>query len=287
MRNFRCAALAAASLVFAAIPASAQSSIEELRPVTNWNLDYAEDSCGLSRNFGSADAPVTLLMRQYAPGAPLALTVVGRRTMRANLDAEVHFGPGDNGNARLMTAIELQLENGLNGVQAQTYAPSDNPVGADASAQWIAVSGVFDGDIRLETGSLQPAFNALEECQYSLLEYWGLDAEAHRSLQQRANMRTGDEWVGTALLRMPDSAANAARNSTQWMLFFVGADGDITACRALSPNTFEQFATHFCAMAVERGSAIPAVSAQGEAIASVLSFGLDVRTSAEPFYTDN
>ena len=52
-------------------------------------------------------------------------------------------------------------------------------------------------------------------------------------------------------------------------------------------NTFEQFATHFCAMAVERGSAIPAVSAQGEAIASVLSFGLDVRTSAEPFYTDN
>lgn len=75
-----------------ACPAIAQErTAEALIPSSAWNLDMAEDSCALSRNFGDDASSVMLQMRQYAPGAPFVTTVVSQRNLQASINPVVYL----------------------------------------------------------------------------------------------------------------------------------------------------------------------------------------------------
>ncbi len=287
-----------AALVVSGPAAAQQQEVETLAPVSAWNLDMAQDSCALSRNFGNEEFPVMLQMRQYAPGAPLVTTIVSQRGLNRDMDPDVYFGPASNA-AGPQSVLRLELDDGLKGARVQIdpgagtdgrpFLAQNDTVRdrAEAALEYLFVGDLFENDIRLATGPMQAPMAAMRDCQLSLLEYWGFDPEVQQSLSRDADATNRNEWVDVALRRMPDRLVEASRGKFQYVLFFTDDEGRIASCRALSPGDHQEFAASFCELAVSRGRVAPTLNAAGEGTSGVLVYGLATRTQAEPFYTDN
>ena len=50
-----------------------------LQPVSTWQLDYADESCRLGRQFGDLQNPTTLLFEQASPGYSMSMVVISPR----------------------------------------------------------------------------------------------------------------------------------------------------------------------------------------------------------------
>src|SRR5436305_5440572 len=64
------------------LAAPTPSAADVLHPIQNWVVDYREDQCLATREYGSADKPITLAIRP-APNGETYELLVGRK----------HFGP--------------------------------------------------------------------------------------------------------------------------------------------------------------------------------------------------
>jgi hypothetical protein len=82
--------------IFAAMP-TAPVIAEILQPIGNWLLDYREDQCLASRDYGRPDKPITLGVRPAPNGETYELLVSQRRAgpeFATELKGAVDFGHG-------------------------------------------------------------------------------------------------------------------------------------------------------------------------------------------------
>ncbi|WP_133303922.1 hypothetical protein [Aurantiacibacter aquimixticola] len=251
-----------------------------LEPLTNWNLDYAEDSCALSRNFGDAAAPTLLETRQYAPRAPYIATVLRKEPLASDMRPSLFFGPIDdvlsNGGSSLIEldeyrGVRAELPTTLGLSERSSFDIEDDPRDAgEAALEWLAIEGVFADKVQLATGSMHPALSAMRECQSQLVASWGFDPVEQTTLSAAAEMDYDDRWISRAMRR---ASRRDGPIGSAYLLFFADAEGDITACRALSPQYRSSGVDTFCEVAVEDGSVTQASNASGEPVGSFVVFG--------------
>lgn len=81
-------------------PAFANSEKEPIRlqPSSPWRVDYADDFCQLTRDFGENDQLVRLVFNKYGPGEGYRLTIVGNlvKTRKSEEEGIIRFGPSEN-----------------------------------------------------------------------------------------------------------------------------------------------------------------------------------------------
>lgn len=121
--------------------------------------------------------------------------------------------------------------------------------------------------IRLETGSLRGAMEALQACTDDLLLSWGLDWEKHQTMTRRAAPAgPAFEWIPTGVVGFQDFAAfGGARNPFRVM---VGADGKPTSCQAQWVSLDARKNERICEGIMQNGNFLPALDAAGEPMAS-------------------
>lgn len=92
------AASAAAAMAMIAAPHAASSAASEPRvftPTSPWNLDYADESCALTRAFADSEAEILLEMRQYSPADDFEVTVATKSKIMRSLAKSYRFSQGD------------------------------------------------------------------------------------------------------------------------------------------------------------------------------------------------
>ena len=83
--------------------------------------------------------------------------------------------------------------------------------------------------VRVETGSLRAAIEALQACADDLLTVWGLDAEKHKTMTAPPIMNPNPDGVlpqGT----VPFSEFGKFSGGANQVRLLIGADGKVTAC---------------------------------------------------------
>ena len=66
-----------------------------LEPSSNWELDYAPDSCALRRTFGEGDRQTQLEMRRFSPSTTLQTTVATKAAKIARRSYRFRFGDAE------------------------------------------------------------------------------------------------------------------------------------------------------------------------------------------------
>ena len=119
--KFRLTALGAAC---AAAPAPAHADVYppqiaardatvKLEPASPWNIDFAQNSCRLTRLFGTSDEPHLLIIDQSAPTDIFGLTLAGREVRHFRRARSIGLGlerdePGeDEERPILMAGVDL------------------------------------------------------------------------------------------------------------------------------------------------------------------------------------
>ena len=200
-------------IVAVSVPAlgKAKPDLLVLKPSSAWHIDYAADSCRITRQFGEAPDQVSVVLNRYSPEEFVRMVVSGEPVKLSGSSgvAKVQFGPNEEvqslnysngksgefpalvftGPIRIapMTPVELALqEKSFKKQKNKVYlaiipAPISGP--RQSAVRYLELNKPLHRAVRLETGSMRAPLSALDKCVDELTTHWGIDVEKHKNLR--------------------------------------------------------------------------------------------------------
>lgn len=286
--------LAAAALI--SIPASAAKDdpdrADMLQPSTKWQLDYADNSCRLAREFGEGGSRVLIAVEQFGPSDEFIVTLSGRPVAVASRarSAELRFGSmlvnqsksflaGDMAEygrtllfsgATLTPEVESTPENSENDVVRSALPTID--IDAASKADYIAVH-YGNRAVAFNTGELSAPLKALNQCSLDLLTEWGLDAARHKTLTRATFWANRPEIVLELIKAYPRKALWEGRQGMFQMRVLVDENGKMTDCTLVSATVTKNLESPACD-AIRKARFEPALDAAGIAMLSYYLTGI-------------
>ncbi len=282
MPLFRSLSLMSLCLVGFCETSFAQDEPGRLEPVSDWVLDYADESCALRRAFGDQQSPVYLEMRQFQPGYNIQFTVYGDELSMRSRPVEFSVEP-DTGPRVAASAYSVNFAESGRGIlfEGNLYPSEileeDNAPGSwslerlqarEAEVQGIAVGQVFEHQMFLATGRLSGVMNAMRTCLDELMTHWGIDPEAHHDLTRAATPRNQESWARLIASRYPTAALRRGEGGNVKVRVMVGADGRPDECVVSDAIADESLQEAACEDMLTHAQFDPALDANGQPIRS-------------------
>lgn len=261
--------------------ASAVPVVQTFTPLKSWNVDYADDSCALRREFTSGEDNVLFEMRQFAPGDAFTATAAstsfrpGLRPLRVRFlpDTMSHVAAASNAlnyPNRLFgyswNDTFMPLEKGSDKLQVIGSIP--DTISREKAVQGIELSEGLRRTILLTTGEMKRPMDGMRKCMDELLTHWGIDAVAHRTLSRRAVAKDQQKWAQVIQNRYPDEMLRLSKGGIVRVRIMVGIDGQPTSCHMQVRSQDPSFETTACAGIMKAARFEPALDAGGKPIAS-------------------
>jgi TonB family protein len=254
-----------------------------LPPTSQWVVDYADDSCRMSRQFGSDRQEVLLVFDRYGPGEEFRLTVGGPmfKDKSEERSLSIQFGPKEPVQRKEYFAGELGKKRPaliLRGsMRVAPYLGTQTPIDPsqqpqigrerEAAITYVQLGRPLFKPMRLETGSMRKPFEALDKCIDELMTHWGIDVARHSTITRKAiPLNSPGNWVTDR-----DYPATAATNGQRGIVNFrlsVGPDGTPTECRIQESTRPKEFDDAVCKAMMKRAKFAPALDKEGKPIAS-------------------
>jgi TonB family protein len=239
--------------------------VAPLTPSSPWNVDYAENECGLLRTFGTGDDQIILRIARSASEDDFDLVIAGANLPRLPYRITLNVG---------LEPSELSVESpgystDVPGNSMRFLRSLDVGGGIFAGLPSARVIRIAAGryQARLAVGEMAGALRALDVCRTDLFTEWGVDMALARSLVS-APVEAGDtsSWV------TPDDYPPASiRNNETGLVTVVlaiSAEGGVTNCRVASSSSFAALDETACRVLSERGRYNPAIGSGGVPVAS-------------------
>jgi Gram-negative bacterial TonB protein C-terminal len=259
-----------------------------LSPTSNWEVNYADDSCRMGRRFGSGADEVTIIFDRYAPGDAFRLVLAGKRFDNApeGRTLEVQFGPselvqkleyfpGSIGKSQPSVSIRPSLRiapfspgetEKLRTSPPNTLLPRIGP-GREAAVTFIALGRPLPKPVRLATGSMRKPFEALDTCVNELMTHWGIDVARHATVVRGVTPVTSPgKWMTSSDYPL-GMLVSGGRGIVNFRLS-VGEDGKPIACHIQQSTRPKAFDDAVCAAMMRRARFYPALDKDAKPIAS-------------------
>lgn len=258
--KFKCLVVAGCLAAAVAQPAAAKDALV-LEPSSRWELDYAKDSCALRRMFGEGDQKAQLEMRRFQPGLGLQTSIVTnamrmtKRDFRYRFDPQTEWRDAELANYAYFAEdfegviftprwFDLPIGEKAKDEEIEQFLKTADLQALEAAAgeqvQSITVSRAFKDDLVLRTGPLKAPLIAMNACIDELLNHWGIDVAAHKTLTRPATAKNADE-MGRRIPYPPKMLAKGLPGIVNVRLE-VDAEGRVSGCHIqmeLSDSAFE------------------------------------------------
>lgn len=279
------------AILSAPVPAQAKRKVVQLRPSSNWHVNYSDDSCRLARQFGEGAQTATLIMDQFGPGQRFSLTLAGSVFKPAGgswSSISLKFGPSENAQEvpfffgslgklpaffpqeGMRIASPSKLEQKALSLSKHFDDVILTPIGADriAAVTELDIDGPLKHPVRLFLGSMTEPFSALDRCIDELLTHWGVDPEKFTT--QSRPLKFAPK-IGELISEHDYPLAMLSRG-TRAMVYFrlsVDATGLPTACHVQQSTGPKVFDDTVCRVFMRRARFEPALDVDGKPFASV------------------
>lgn len=259
----RMSLIVVAAAILAATPGPTAAA--PLTPLKPWVLDYAENQCNASRQYGSAKDPIVLVIRPAPNGQFYELLVgsseVGPRYAE-ELKGSVDFGQGP------IKAWLLHF--GAKGKKLDVYAYR-------ISASEMAHAGRAGGVNFVAKDTIARSFtldqmaellSGLEKCTEDLKRYWNMDAAQSNAIATPAK---GDMRVLFTSEDYPAEALRGNKEGTVQFLLLIDERGSVAGCHVERPSGIPILDAMGCQVMRERAKFTPARDAQGHPVRSAVT----------------
>jgi hypothetical protein len=274
--------IAAIAVLFTPVPALAVDKPPiSLARVGKWEMNYDEDSCHLTAQFGEGAQLIAMRLTRFEPSDSFDLTLYGNplKSSGVNLPLAVRFGTTFSPNKREAMAgsvggkvgakIPLAILSGARfdalDLRGGELPPAIAPE-QEAAITSVALS-VRGKHYQLETGSLGKPMTAMRACLSDLIAHWGFDAAVQQSLSRPVEpLGNPGNWL-TSNDYPTDSLRSGHMGLVQFRLD-VSEAGGLTGCRVLYRTNPDDFADRTCALLSKRAKLAPALDAAGKPVKS-------------------
>ncbi|GEM_PF-1197460 len=276
----------AAAAIAASAPAQAREP-KQLRPSSEWGLDYAEERCSLFRTFGEdneiqfrIDAygrPFAYRMMFWGPDLPRSRTPFSTMQYRLTPDAELRetsVSQGEMGGveARFLTLTLLPTEDDTAFSNASAN-PSPAYMAERAAEMRAYRNSIENIELRvrgsdgydLQLSGFPRALEALDSCVDDLYRHWGIDPVQQRSLSRQASITPA--MVKKMVGNYPIDRLRAGDNAHLPVRVRVAADGTPSDCVVQLEPSEGGFSDALCSGLEDRFE--PALDQNGQPVASM------------------
>ena len=284
--------LAATPLLVAASPQPVR-----LQPATAWVLDYAADSCKLSRAFGK-DADQTILQFESTAPGEMGMMAIGRPLQTGADEIPTKFLPIQDkafkGEAKLTTREDpAVLWSGISlspaaiaerdkaredwrkahpGVRPPPIDLKQRDEDRAARQAFAAATSALEIDARrgrpviLETGSLGAAIKMFDTCSRDSLRDWGVDPNVEDKIVRPVWAPDVSRWFSPR--DYPGAMLTQNKVSEVKVRLLVDAAGNVSKCTSLSNFDEPAFNRVVCDTFMKRARFHPAELADGTKVPS-------------------
>lgn len=258
------------------LPASApaatiQSSESILTPSGPWQVDYADDSCHLRRDFGAGQSAVTLDVSKASGPDRLDIVLAGAGIPKLPQRLSLGIQPTPQGRTQFIDAVSMAVPKRparfIQGYDVHSEQFTD--LGADEQVRFIYGKA---GGFNLHVAGGKAAFAALQTCYENLLHSWNVDpsrlvqdhptqsadpsvtgnpglvvAQLANGAEQRIAEGTWVSWKD-----YPTAALRAEISGTVVMALDVNAAGRVDNCRVVVSSKFEPLDKTSCEVLASR-----------------------------------
>ncbi len=267
-----------------------------LQPSSTWNVDYAENSCRLSRAFGDSKDAILLSLESEAPGQ-VDMFVVGK-SLKSDSDKvsgrflpvqgkamEGHVAQSPLGTAVLWSRVRFlpdELAEKLDERdEAATHRSAVRPPPIDlaekaqieashldfaAKVTELEVDARSGRPLILETGSLGAAIKAFDKCSRDSLRDWGVDPDVEDGIVRRPWSPHVLDWFTSN--DYPPAMTVSGQQSDVKVRLLVDATGKVTKCTSLSHFKEKSFDQVVCDKFMKRAHFEPAELSDGTKVPS-------------------
>jgi TonB family protein len=278
-------------LCFASTSATAKPrEVRRLKPVSQWQVDYADESCQLARAFGQGNQKVILILYQLAPGDWFKLTLIGSSLKPAEFARQkgrLQFGPieaeseitvveGESGPDRLLIIEGTERLAPLSDEEKKANASADRrgtyhrvpPIGLERekAATWFALENIMKFDLVLETGPMDAAMTIMRDCTWNLVESWGLDVAQQMALQRMGYPKGDRTWFNAD--DYPKSMVASNKEGIVNFRLMIDPTGKPDSCHIQVSTRPKAFDDVVCRGMMKRARFHPALDAEGKPVRS-------------------
>lgn len=268
--------------------AVASDKAKLLEPISDWNIDYGEQRCRLTRLFGDQDNRHLLDIKQIAPQSSFTITFAGpllgdwqrKRGIEIGLrDTEPfeEIGWKNYGQVRQfgpLIMVKTKLREASQTESTPRYAGIDDSLAAEVNRIVLQKNGDF---LSFETGGMRDAFAALNACTHDLLKRWGLDPEKHKA-HTPVSLPDAAKFHGRIIDGIPRRAIRRAASRNYDWLIVVDEFGTAKECTGVDNGENEEFEQAAC-KSIMKLSFNPARDSDGEAMASFTTIHVSLGSS--------
>lgn len=248
-----------------ALLSPAASGANILHPIQNWVVDYREDQCLATREYGSAESPITLAIRPAPTGETYEL-LVGREHAGPDFATE-QKGYVDFGNGRVKSWL---LNYGFKKTKADVYQfrISAAEMQQALHAQTVTLSPEHAPDFTFELKSMPALLTGLQSCTADLRQYWNMDGE------KNGRIATSSKGDVRSLFSADDYPAEAIDRNQQGSIrlqLLVDERGLVAGCDVLEPSGIPLFDVMGCQVMEKRAKFTPALDKSGKPTRSTVT----------------
>lgn len=271
-----------------ALPSIAHSKDYRLSPSSKWIMNYADDSCQLTRSFGTGNERVVIQILRYEPSDPFDLVFVGDLIgdRRGPQDVWLQFGtegspryfaaiPGKSGGISSIFLTGRLDNRDLSNVDWDTasrlslaeYQRQFGVPPAVETAVTTATLRIASRTIVLDLGSMEKPMASLRGCTSQLIRSWGLDPDQQARLTFQPKPATGKEtwFIGDDF---PKEFYQKGEQAIIRYRLMVDTAGNPTDCAIQASIARANFAQITCDLLKKRAKFRPALDASGRAVPS-------------------
>lgn len=267
-----------------------------------WAMNYADDSCQLSRDFAHEGEIITLALERFQPGDTVELALASDELTRApgefttkfqfapdavrfeaqQFQGELEDGRGYFGIGPVRLGIAAAPFGDVEQVQhaaTRLYRPADELEAARKLTSLTVTEG-FTKEFTLDLGPMAPPIQAMQTCMDELLGHWGVDVERHRTLTRpAAPIEDPQSWVSAT--DFPVDQRQKRRSGFNTVRLMLDEVGTPTSCHIQRAGA-DGFNSAACRILMEKGRFQPALDAAGQPIPSYFVVNFRFQFSGPP-----
>lgn len=274
----------------------AASQPVRLQPSSPWDVDYAENSCRLVRNFGEGTSLTKLAFESTSPES-VDMLVIGRPLETSMAEVQARIMPnGDQGftgrvdrtvdgqPAILWSRVRLYPEETVKRLEQRSSYQGNRRVrppavslaeqaqekaeheAFTAAANELAIETRPRRTVILETGSLGAAIKAFDQCSQDSLKDWGVDPQLEDKIVRPVWAVNTNKWFSAN--DYPRNMAWNGKESEVSVRLLIDAAGKVTKCTSVSHFNEPEFNRITCDLITRRARFEPAELADGTKVPS-------------------
>lgn len=259
-----------AFMMVALLATSAGAAAPKAIPLAStgrWSVDYADNMCTLSHDFGTATDKITVAFRPWPMGTSTEIVLIqpGPQPDAAIRQGKASVMLGPDGKPIPANYVMYRLPK--RGIRLTTISVAQDALSALGDAPSVTLSLRGEQPVAVAPVNTRAALDALVTCQDDLVRGWGLDPNERLTIGTPAKSLV-DESVWFQTEDYPSSALLANKEGTVSLLWNIGVDGKVTGCRPVKKSGEQILDEAACAIMMKRGRYRPALDKTGAPMAS-------------------